>query len=119
QHLVVDEVAGAPPVVAFVAGELVADAEVVGAERSAEILVHDGLPTGRRRTCPARRPAVADRRRQVPRAPLSPRRSVRRARPARPATSCPVRCARSRATAAGRPDSSWWSGSWPSGCLTG
>ena len=43
QHLVVDEVAGAPPVVALLAGELVGDAEVVGAQRPADVLVHGVL----------------------------------------------------------------------------
>src|SRR5439155_23412384 len=44
QYLVVDEVAGTPPDLAFGGGQLVADAEVVGAERAADVLVHDGCP---------------------------------------------------------------------------
>jgi len=43
QHLVIDEVPGAPPIVAFGRGELVGDAEVVGAERAADALVHRNI----------------------------------------------------------------------------
>jgi len=48
EDLVVDEVAGAPPVVALGGGELVGKVEVVGAERVADVVVHGGSPPGQR-----------------------------------------------------------------------
>src|SRR6266567_5407451 len=43
QHLVVDEVAGAPQVVQLSTGQLVRDPEIVGTKRAADVLVH-GVP---------------------------------------------------------------------------
>src|SRR6266511_4052366 len=80
QDLVVDEVAGTPPVVALFGGELVGDAEVVGAERATDVLVHDESFSDRTRRCRAPRSAAGTRRRQGWWARPSSGRSGRRAR---------------------------------------
>src|SRR5262249_61727552 len=48
EGLAVDEVTGAPPVGAFLGGELVGDSKEVGAARAADRLVHVRTPISRR-----------------------------------------------------------------------
>src|SRR4029453_11729585 len=65
QYLVTDEVAGAPQVVALLAGELVADPEVIRAQGPTDALVHDPVPSavedvGPRRAPQRRHPPAAE-----------------------------------------------------------
>src|ERR1019366_9037256 len=85
EHFTVHEVAGAPQVARFIAGQLVRDAEVAGAKRTADAGIYASpLVSCRRRRCRALRRAAVGRRRRVLVVLAFPRRTRPRARPARP-----------------------------------
>src|ERR1039457_7560660 len=120
EHFTVHEVAGAPQVARFIAGQLVRDAEVAGGKRTADAGIYASpLVSCRRRRCRALRRAAVGRRRRGLVVLACPRGTGHRASPACRATSCPVRVARSSASPPGWPGWSCWSGRWPSGCRGG